>query len=110
VAAWPLLRKGLDQLLDRALDPGLVERIRHLAASHPQVNGVHEMRTRLAGDTYFVEFHLVLSESISLGKAHRISDAIENDIRALEQARWSINIHLDPVDDSHRDQKLRDTL
>jgi ferrous-iron efflux pump FieF len=110
VAAWPLLRKGLDQLLDRALDPGLVERIHHLAASHPQVNGVHEMRTRLAGDTYFVEFHLVLSESISLGKAHRISDAIENDIRALEQARWSINIHLDPVDDSHRDQKLRDTL
>lgn len=108
VAAWPLLRKGLDQLLDRALDPALVERIRALAAAHPQVNGVHEMRTRLAGDTYFVEFHLVLSESISLGKAHRISDAIENDIRALDKARWSINIHLDPVDDSRRDQKLRD--
>ena len=105
-ASLPLLRKGLGQLLDRSLDPVLVERIRSVAESHAMVNGVHEMRSRLAGDTYFVDFHLVLSESMTLGQAHRISDEIEDRIRALEPARWSINIHLDPVDDSRRDQRL----
>jgi ferrous-iron efflux pump FieF len=106
-ASLPLMRKGLNQLLDRALDRVLVERIRAVAESHAMVNGVHEMRSRLSGDTYFIDFHLVLSESMSLGQAHRISDEIENRIRALETAKWSISIHLDPVDDSHRDQRLR---
>jgi ferrous-iron efflux pump FieF len=105
-ASLPLLRKGLNQLLDRSLDARLVERIREIANAHPETNGMHELRTRLAGDTYFVDFHLVLGESITLGRAHRISDEIENRIRALEPARWSIQIHLDPVDDSRRDQKL----
>ncbi len=105
-ASLPLMRKGLGQLLDRSLDPILVERIRSVAESHAMVNGMHEIRSRLAGDTYFLDFHLVLSESMTLGQAHRISDEIENRIRALEQVRWSINIHLDPVDDSHRDQRL----
>jgi ferrous-iron efflux pump FieF len=105
-ASLPLLRKGLNQLLDRSLDARLVERIRDIANAHKEANGMHELRTRLAGDTYFVDFHLVLSENIPLGRAHRISDEIENQIRALEPARWSIQIHLDPVDDSRRDQKL----
>jgi len=106
-AALPLLRKGLEQLLDRALDPVLIDRIRSVVASHAMVNGMHEMRSRRAGDTNFIDFHLVLSESMTLGQAHRISDEIENRIRALDPSRWSIQIHLDPVDDSRRDQRLR---
>jgi hypothetical protein len=27
-------------------------------------------------------------------------------VRALEDTRWIVNIHLDPVDDSFRDRKL----
>jgi cation diffusion facilitator family transporter len=106
-AALPVLRKGLDVLLDRALDESLVERIRAVAEGHsPRVNGVHEMKSRRAGDTHFVEFHLVFDEDIRLLEAHRVADEIEARIRALEPGRWIINIHLDPVDDSHRDRKL----
>lgn len=106
-AAVPLVRKGLNMLLDRALDPALVDRIRVLATGHSgQVTGVHEIKSRRSGDTNFVEFHLVFDEDIRLRDAHRIADEIEMRIRALEKARWIINIHLDPVDDSHRDSKL----
>jgi hypothetical protein len=27
-------------------------------------------------------------------------------VRALADTRWIVNIHLDPVDDSHKDKKL----
>ena len=105
-AALPLIRKGLDMLLDAALPESLTTAIHEIAQRHsPLVNGVHEMKTRRSGGVHFVEFHLVFNEDIPLGKAHRISDEIENRIRALEKTRWSINIHLDPVDDSHRDRK-----
>lgn len=109
-AALPLLRRGLNMLLDRALDVDIVERIKQIASSHsPRVNGVHELKTRRSGDTNLVEFHLVFDENIRLREAHHIADEIEMRIRQLEKARWIINIHLDPVDDSFRDQKLAET-
>lgn len=106
-AAWPLLKQGLQMLLDRALDEKLVEQIRNIATNHSErVNGVHELKTRQSGDTHFVEFHLVFDEDIKLREAHHIADEIEMRIRKLFHGLWIINIHLDPVDDSHRDIKL----
>lgn len=106
-AALPLIRKGLDMLLDRALPEALADRILDIARTHsPLVNGVHELKTRRSGDINFVEFHLVFDEHIPLGSAHRVADEIEMRIRALEGTRWSVNIHLDPVDDSYRDRKM----
>lgn len=106
-AALSLLRKGLDMLLDRALDAELVEKIRKIAESHSKrVTNVHEIKTRRSGDTNLVEFHLVFDEDIKLREAHRIADEIEMRVRSLEKARWIINVHLDPVDDSNRDRTL----
>jgi ferrous-iron efflux pump FieF len=108
-AAIPLLRKSVDMLMDRALPEPLVEQFRTIASTHsPRAGDVHEMRTRRSGAVNFVEFHIVLDENIPLGEAHRIGDEIETRIRALEKTRWSINIHLDPVNDEQRDRKLEE--
>lgn len=110
-AALPVIRKALDMLLDHALPEELAARILETASGHsPLVNGVHELRTRRSGEVNFVEFHLVFNEDIPLGRAHRVADEIENRIRALEPVRWNINVHLDPVDDSHRDRKLAEAM
>lgn len=109
-AALPLLKTGAHMLLDRALDEETVVKIRDIAATHSdRVTGVHEVKTRRSGEVNFVEFHLVFDEKIRLIEAHRIADEIEMRIRALEKTRWVINIHLDPVDDSFRDQKLAES-
>ncbi len=103
----PLIRQGLDMLMDRALPEELVGKILAIATGHSSlINGAHELKTRRAGDINFVELHLVFDEEIPLGKAHRIADEIEMRIRGLEKAKWSVNIHLDPVDDSPRDRRL----
>jgi ferrous-iron efflux pump FieF len=109
-AAVPLIRKGVDMLLDHALPDPLVAKILDIATTHsPLVNGVHELKTRRSGDINFVEFHLVFNERITLREAHRVGDEIEARIRDLEKSRWHVNIHLDPVDDSRRDRALANT-
>jgi cation diffusion facilitator family transporter len=106
-AALPLIRKGLAMLLDHALEDALVDSIRAIAESTSErVTGVHELKTRRSGDTNLVEFHLVFDEGIGLREAHQIADEIEAKVRALADTRWLINIHLDPVDDSFKDQKI----
>lgn len=106
-AAVPLIRKGLAMLLDHALEEPLVESIRAIAErTSDRVTGVHELKTRRSGNTNLVEFHLVFDEGIGLREAHQVADEIENRVRALADTRWIINIHLDPVDDSYKDQKI----
>ncbi len=108
-AALPLIRKGLDMLLDHALPEELSAQILETAIGHSSlVNGMHELRTRRSGEINFVEFHLVFNEDIALGVAHRVADEIEARIRALEKSQWIINIHLDPVDDSNHDRRLEE--
>jgi ferrous-iron efflux pump FieF len=106
-AALPLIRKGLAMLLDHALEEPLVDSIRAIAErTSDRVTGVHELKTRRSGDTNLVEFHLVFDEGIGLREAHQAADEIESRVRALADTRWIINIHLDPVDDSFKDEKI----
>lgn len=106
-AALPLIRKGLAMLLDHALEEPLVDSIRAIAErTSERVTGVHELKTRRSGNTNLVEFHLVFDEGIGLREAHQIADEIESRVRALADTHWIVNIHLDPVDDSFRDQKI----
>jgi ferrous-iron efflux pump FieF len=106
-AAVPLIRKGLAMLLDHALEEPLVDSIRAIAEqTSERVTGVHELKTRRSGNTNLVEFHLVFDEGIGLREAHQVADEIESRVRALADTRWIINVHLDPVDDSFKDEKI----
>lgn len=85
-----------DQLMDRELTDADRERIAAIAKSHPEVVGVHDLRTRASGTRAFIQFHLELDRAISLMKAHVISDDVEARIvEAFPDAE--VIIHQDPA-------------
>ncbi|NIW23662.1 MAG: cation diffusion facilitator family transporter, partial [Gammaproteobacteria bacterium] len=55
-----IVREALDVLLDRELPENDRLRISEIARAHPEVLGLHDLRTRSAGATKFVQFHLEL--------------------------------------------------
>ncbi|NND67438.1 MAG: cation diffusion facilitator family transporter [Halioglobus sp.] len=94
--AWHILRQSLDHLMDRELPNEERERIIELVLSHPNVLGMHDLRSRRAGIVTFVQLHLELEDDLSLIEAHRISEAVEATLRkAYEGAE--IIIHPDPL-------------
>lgn len=101
-SAYGLIRDGIMVLLDRALDEEMVENIASIIKSHKEIHSFHHLKTREAANKIFVEAHVVFSDtSISLVKAHKISDLIEDEIEKLDETKeWHITIHLDPYDDS----------
>ncbi|QKJ26998.1 cation diffusion facilitator family transporter [Aliarcobacter cibarius] len=101
-SAYNLIHSGIMVLLDRALDEEMVINIISIFMSHKDVHSFHHLKTREAANKIFVEAHLVFSDtSISLVKAHKISDLIEDEIEKLnDKKEWHITIHLDPYDDS----------
>jgi len=89
-------RTSLDMLMDREMDDADRERIKQIVRAHAEVIDLHELRTRVAGQDRFIQFHLDLEPKITLEDAHRISDAVEAELmQAFPGAE--IIIHQDPA-------------
>jgi ferrous-iron efflux pump FieF len=96
VNAWQISRKSLDQLMDRELRDDARARIKEIVAESPHVVAMHDLRTRSAGPTLFIQLHLEMNPDITLARAHEISDAVE--ARLLEAFPGAqVIIHEDPA-------------
>jgi ferrous-iron efflux pump FieF len=96
--AWSIGRHSIDVLMDRELPGEDRQKILDIARRHPGVRNVHDLRTRSSGLHQFIQLHLVLHPSMSLGRAHVMSDSVEAAIReAFPQAE--VMVHIDPYND-----------
>lgn len=91
-----LMRESVGGLMDEAVAPQLLERIRLLVGEHAEgAIEAHDLRTRHAGRYTFVEFHLVVPGEMRVREAHDICDRIEAALkRELDSA--VITIHVEP--------------
>ncbi len=94
--AVKIARLSLTQLMDRELPDEERARVRAIAESHPEVTAVHDIRTRGAGPSTFIQLHIEMDGEMNLMRAHEISDTVELELRAaFPQAE--IIIHADPA-------------
>lgn len=94
-SAWGIFSAAADQLMDRELDDDIREEIKQIILSHPQVLGLHDLRTRRAGLSSFVQCHIELDGAMTLNNAHQISDAVEASVMAKFPG-VEVLIHQDP--------------
>ncbi|MCA0304422.1 MAG: cation diffusion facilitator family transporter [Proteobacteria bacterium] len=93
--AWHVGRESLDVLMDRELPEPERTRIADIARADADVRDVHDLRTRSAGLTKFIQLHVELDPTLPLVKAHEIGDRVEAELqRAFPDAE--IILHVDP--------------
>jgi cation diffusion facilitator family transporter len=94
-----LIRRSFDGLMDHALDPVELERIRELIRTNlPEGATFHLLRTRLSGARRFIEFHLLVNGDITVRAGHRLAEALESAICAA-MPEVAVTIHVEPVDE-----------
>ncbi|MCB4824431.1 cation diffusion facilitator family transporter [Roseicella aerolata] len=91
-----LMRESVGGLMDEAVEPGLLARIRGAVSTSAEgAIEAHDLRTRHAGRLTFIEFHLVVPGQMTVDQAHAICDRIEAALKAeIEGA--TITIHVEP--------------
>lgn len=95
-SAVKIARLSLTQLMDHELPDAERSRVRTIAERHPEVVSVHDIRTRVAGPTAFIQLHIEMDGRMNLLHAHEVSDAVEAELsRAFPNAE--IIIHEDPA-------------
>ncbi len=93
-------------LMDGALSNADIHAIEDLLNLHSQVRGYHDLRTRRAGSTRYVDLHVLFDDDLTFVAAHDLAEEIEDEIRnALGQA--SVSVHYEPYEHEmrHRDEK-----
>jgi ferrous-iron efflux pump FieF len=102
IAAYILKSSGelghgaLQNLLDREFEPEERQKIKEKVLSHPQVRGLHKLKTRRGGTQLFIQFHLDLDGTLSLHAAHAVADTVEKWLLEMYPSA-DIIIHEDPV-------------
>ena len=101
--AWGASQAAIEQLMDREWPEEKKHRFIEVLARHPELRGVHDLRTRTSGNRDFVQFHVWVDGAMTVAAAHDVMDQIEAKI-LVEFPGIEILIHPDP--EGHVDQDL----
>lgn len=98
---WRLLRPALDELMDTAPHPAIVEKIRAAATTIPGVDRVEKCVVRKMGYHYFVDMHVEVDPAMSVQRAHDIAHNVKDGVRSEFPSVRDVLVHVEP-----RGQKL----
>jgi ferrous-iron efflux pump FieF len=93
--AWRASSRAVDQLMDREWPEEKRRRFVEVAARHPALKGLHDLRTRTSGARDFVQFHVWVDPRMTVAEAHRVMDEVEHKLEA-EFPGVEVLIHIDP--------------
>jgi ferrous-iron efflux pump FieF len=114
VAGWLLWgafgigRTAVHTLMDHELPADRRNRIAEIVRAHPEVVSLHDLRTREAAGTVFIEFHIELDGEMTVRAAHVVTDALEAELRAVFPDA-EIIIHQEPagLEDMRLDHRIQ---
>lgn len=86
---------AIGQLMDKAWPDDRRRRLVEIVARHPDVRGVHDVRTRSSGPVEHAQFHIWVDPAMRVARAHDLIEAIEADL-AAEFPGVDVIIHVDP--------------
>jgi ferrous-iron efflux pump FieF len=93
--AWGASQRAIDQLMDKEWPQDKKDRFVEVALRHPELLGMHDLRTRTSGNRDFVQFHVWVDPNMSVSAAHQVMDEVEARLRR-EFPEVEILIHPDP--------------
>jgi ferrous-iron efflux pump FieF len=97
--------EAVAQLMDREWPEDERQAFLDAAGSYPELEGLHDLRTRKSGTLRFVQFHVWVPADWTVQEAHDRLDAVEEDLQQRFPGT-EILIHVDPEGQTDRETLL----
>ncbi|HEY3276229.1 MAG TPA: cation diffusion facilitator family transporter [Syntrophorhabdaceae bacterium] len=96
VSAIKILRRGIAGLIDTRIPQKVEMKIRFIIEKTPYpCAGYHKLRSRLAGSTKYIDFHLLICRDAGIETAHELASNVEREIvDAIKPI--DVVIHIEP--------------
>ena len=102
---WRASREAVNQLMDKEWPDSERQEFLDAAADHPELRGLHDMRTRKSGTLRFVQFHVWVPADWTVQEAHDRLDQVEEQLQQRFPGT-EILIHVDPEGQVDRETLL----
>ena len=93
--AFSIFIDAIGRLTDRACDEKTIKEIRNIILSQNDVEGIDQLKTRIAGNRVYVDVEICVNSSATLQEAHEIAqcvhDAIENEFPKVKHCMVHVN-------------------
>ncbi|WP_455234489.1 cation diffusion facilitator family transporter [Thiogranum longum] len=96
---FELVRSSTRELIDTALEPEVVEKIRRDILGVDGVRAVHMLRSRRSGGDALLDLHLQVNPRISVSEGHQIGDTVRRRLLENFDEVTDVTVHIDPEDD-----------
>jgi ferrous-iron efflux pump FieF len=93
--AWRAGGEAIDHLMDHEWPEERREEFLAVLARHPDIRGVHDLRTRTSGADDFVQFHMAVDPHLNIVEVHDLMDEVEARI-SRDFPGVEVLIHPDP--------------
>ena len=106
--AWGAFRassEAIAQLMDQEWPENERQQFLAAAAGYPELQGLHDLRTRKSGTLRFVQFHVWVPAEWTVQEAHDRLDAVEEELQERFPGT-EILIHVDPEGQTDRETLL----
>ena len=103
--AFRASREAVHQLMDREWPENERQAFLAATAAYPELQGLHDLRTRKSGTLRFVQFHVWVPADWTVQEAHDRLDAVEEDLQERFPGT-EILIHVDPEGQTDRETLL----
>jgi cation diffusion facilitator family transporter len=94
---WHLLRPALNELMDTAPGPEVIDQIRQIAKDTPGVGRVEKCIVRKVGYQYFVDMHVEVDPQMTVLCSHKIAHDVKDKIRDTIPAVTDVLVHIEPL-------------
>jgi len=96
-----LTMKAVDPLMDKQLPDNEIEIIKKALYTEADVKAFHRLRTRRSGAHRHIDFHVQVTRSLHIDRAHKLTERLEEKIRqGLPNSE--VVIHVEP--DTHQEE------
>lgn len=101
-AAFEILWPALQELTDAEADSEIEAKIQQYSQNDPDIREIHAIRSRRTGSSILLDFHLLVEPSMSVERAHTISENFK--LHVIEQIDEVIDviIHIEPYNCAER--------
>lgn len=96
---WDIGWRGLQELIDTAVDTKTLAKLEETITQVPGVMELHDLRTRYVANKIFLDVHILVNEKMSVSEGHFISERVHHALYEAFPLLEDVVVHVDPEDD-----------
>lgn len=91
-----IIRRAVDELVDRAPPPDVLRAIERVLQNERGVMGHHAFRARMIGGAIEMDVHVEVDPDLTVSRGHEIAERLKQDIMAANSDVVGVLIHIEP--------------